>query len=160
MLLSQAPACRQLAWSPAVCAHKPRCLSETWRVSRRAGRGTQGGRPRHREKPAPQHRWASVPRHPGSGLPPPCSQRSDLTDVCALRIQGTGPKTLAAQQDVLTQSHCAGRPGRQLPLESAEDSPGRQSSSLEPEPEALARLLGHPMFLLRPPLQRGSLDKT
>lgn len=90
----------------------------------------------------------------------PCPQRSDLTDVRALRIQGTGPKSLAAPQDVLTQSHCAGCPGRRLPLESAEGSPGRQSSSPEPEPEALTRILKHPMFLLRPPLQRGSLGKT
>lgn len=98
--------CRQLGWSLVVCAHKPRCLGETWQVSHRAGRDTRGGRPRHR-KPAPQHRRASVPRHPGSGSPPYWPQHSDLTDVRALRIQGTGPKSLAAPQDVLTQSHCA-----------------------------------------------------
>ena len=125
--------CRQLGWSPAVRAHKPCCLGETCQVSHRAGRGTRGGRPRHRKKPAPQHRLASVPRYPGSGWPPSWPQRSDPTDVRALRIQGTGPKSLAAPQDVLTQSHCAGCPGRQLPLESTEDSPGRQSSSLEPD---------------------------
>lgn len=94
--------------------------------------GAHGGSwPRHREKPGPQHRRASVPRHLGSGLPPPSPQCSDLTDV---HSRSRGPGRRVWPQDVLTQSHRTGHPGCWLPLESTEDSPGQQSSSLEPRP--------------------------